>query len=399
MKQNPSVLIWEIAGKLREAGSMGTILGQVLQMLTQAAGCEESALWLLNIKDSRLHVVASVGRQDLTGASLDLDKGIPGAVTRGGKIELIADCASDPRFADIKGPIPRNVLSIPLKNQYDCLGCLQMTDRKDSDFTREDVYICSMAASLIAIALGERGASLAETDSKKVLVALRDLSCKQSTDDGALKQLNLNIYEKETLAIVGESGCGSRTLLRLLHLASDRSAVREGRFLAAGRDMLNAGAAAVDEYHRGFVGYVYPDCPLIPTMTVKENIELATKTSLEPLNAAEALFLAGIQDTAKKLPSQLSPKQRQLVGVARALAKKPDLVLAEEPGEHLSAKAASEVLTALVSGVKKLNATLVIVTHNREIAGIADRVLNLKAGRINSVLINREPKAPAELDW
>ena len=328
-----------------------------------------------------------------------VDRGIPGAVTRSGKTELISDCATDPRFKQVKGETPRNLLSLPLKTAYDCLGCLQLTDRRTSDFTREDVDICALAASLIAIALEERGVLLTPPASRKVLTALRDLSCRGAADDAPLKQLSLNIYEEEILAIVGESGCGSRTLMRLLHLTSDLSDVREGRFLAAGRDMLNAGEGEIDDYHRGFAAYIYPDCPLIPTMSVKANIELAVRQALDPLTAEEALFLTGLQETAKWMPEKLSLKQKQLVGVARALAKKPDLILAEEPGFYLGAGEAKEVLAALLSGAKKLGATLVIATHNPEIALLADRVLTLREGRIFRTFLNNHPKTPAELVW
>ena len=177
-------------------------------------------------------------------------------------------------------------------------------------------------------------------------------------DDSALRHLNLNIYEHETLAVLGESGCGSRTLLRLLHLAEGGEEVREGRFLAAGRDMLSAAEGELDDYRRGFVSYIYPDCPLVPTMTVKANIALTAKNALEPLSPEEALFLVGLKDCGRLLPEKLDPRQRQLVGVARALARKPDLILAEEPGGNLAAAAAKEVLGVLLSGAIMLAGSL-----------------------------------------
>ncbi len=400
MDQNASVLIWETVKSLQKGGSLEQAMSETLRRLTAAMGCEECALWLLNVKDSRLYVVACVGKQDLTGAFLDLDRGIPGAVTRSGKTELIADCASDPRFAQIKGGnIPRNLLVIPLKNQYECIGCLQLTERKESDFTQEDVYYCTLVASLLAIALGERGVTLRTPESRKALIALRDLTCRKSEDDSALRHLNLNIYEHETLAVLGESGCGSRTLLRLLHLAEGGEEVREGRFLAAGRDMLSAAEGELDDYRRGFVSYIYPDCPLVPTMTVKANIALTAKNALEPLSPEEALFLVGLKDCGRLLPEKLDPRQRQLVGVARALARKPDLILAEEPGGNLAAAAAKEVLGVLLSAAKQLGAAVVLTTHNPEIARTADRVLYLKGGQISEVRVNPEPAAASELEW
>ena len=399
MNQNAPVLIWEIAKKLRQNDSFGKLLCEVLYSLSRAMGCEESSLWLLNVKDSRLYVVASVGKRDLTGASLDLDRGIPGAVTRSGNMELIADCASDPRFQDIRTDIPRNLLSLPLKTQYDCLGCLQMTDRRDSDFTRDEVDLCTLAASLIALALEERGFQLTVPESRKVLAALRDISCSSLPDDAPLRQFSLNIYENEMLTVSGESGCGSRTLLRLLNMSLDRGDVREGRFLAGSRDMLNAGDDGIDEYHRGFVACVYRDCPLIAGKSIKANLELTTKKMLEPLTSEEALFLTGMQESSRRMPEELSLKEKQLIGVARALAKKPNLILAEEPGNRLPAKDAREVLSALRSGAKKLGSTLLIATHNPEIALMADRILYMKEGRISRTFINNHPKAPEELVW
>lgn len=399
MNPQHAALIWKLTRDLRSGARTEQITADALTALTEALGCEESSLWLLNVRDSRLYIVASVGSQDRLGAFLDLDQGLPGAVSRSGNPLLISDPARDPRFAGA-GRIPRNIFVIPLKTPYECLGCIQMTNKREGDFSQDDYQMGLLGASLIALALEERGLMAPPSERLNQMISLKELeipAAVQDESDAILGPLNLNIYEGEWLAVLGERGCGSRNLHQLLELAFPPEKSR-GRFTVMGRDALSFTEEERDDYRRGILGVLEAQPPLVPTMTVKGNVEIASRQVLEPMDTEAALELAGLKGMGGRLPGSLNPLEKRRVGLARLLAKKSLLILAEEPGSGLSLAEQNIYLEALRKTAKQLGASVILFTAQRQRADLADRILTMTGGRFGSLYINRHPvqTAPAE---
>lgn len=397
MNPQHAALIWKLTRDLRSQDRTERITADALTALTEALGCEESSLWLLNVRDSRLYIVASVGPQDRLGAFLDLDQGLPGAVSRSGNPLLISDPARDPRFAGAGGSrIPRNIFVIPLKTPYECVGCIQMTNKREGDFSQDDYQVGLLGASLIALALEERGLITPPSDRLNQMISLKELEVPvavQDESDAVLDPVNLNIYEGEWLAVLGEKGCGSRNLHLLLELAFPPEKSR-GRFTVMGRDAIRFTEEERDDYRRGVLGVLESQPPLVPTMTVKGNVEIAARQVLEPMDTEEALELAGLKGLGGKLPGSLSPLEKRRVGLARLLAKKSLLILAEEPGSGLSLAEQNIYLEALRKTAKQLGASVVLFTAQRQRADLADRILTMTEGRFGSLYINRHPVQP-----
>lgn len=402
MNPNHGALIWKLTRTLREPGSPEENLSRALGDICGALGFEEASLWLLNVRDSRIYIVASLGSRDRLGAYLDLDRGLPGAVTRSAQPVLIADCATDPRFAGARGEnIPRNLLLAPLKTAYDCLGCLQLSDKIGGDLNQEDYQSCLLAASLIAQSLSERGLAQPAPEKRNLLLSLQDIQMPVLPEDpfeAPLSGISLNIYEGEWLALLGERGCGSRNLMALLQLAVPPEGI-EGRIMAMGKDLLRFSPEEREEYRRGFAAFLPADCPLIPTMSLKANVELVSRRCLEPMDPEEALKLAGLEGLGGKLPRDLDALQRARVGIARALARKALLILAEEPGQGLAPQEVRSLLESLKGAAEKLGAALVMSTASEEKSRAANRVLHMQTGRPGRLSVNPRPKAPGDLIW
>ncbi len=386
-------LLWETAKILNDAASMEEALSGILEKTVRILNCEEAAVWLLNIKDSRVYIAAHVGKEDVSGSSVDLDQNIIGKVLRFGIPELIPDCSQDLRFAAIKetGQLTtRNLLCVPLKSQYECIGCLNLLNKAEG-FTQDDVEDSLLLSSLIATGLNERGFSVVPAETKKTLVSLRNV-----TKGSLVKDISLNIYEKELLAITGEDGCGKETLMRLI---GGLDVPDQGKIVSAGKEIAVLSEEELELYRRDFAGYILGESKLLDHLTVRDNIRFVSALSLDPINTDKAMNLVGLNGLGKKYPDQLTPGQRQLTAVARAFAKHPVLVIAEEPVGQLRAEEARPVLMAIRQAMEATGATVILVTHNLEIAKIADRIIKMRDGQIFSVRANHFPAAPEDLVW
>ncbi|HEY9721865.1 MAG TPA: ATP-binding cassette domain-containing protein, partial [Oscillatoriaceae cyanobacterium] len=156
---------------------------------------------------------------------------------------------------------------------------------------------------------------------------------------------------------------------------------------------------ALTAYRRDHVGFVFQFYNLIPSLTARENVELATEIAPNPMKAIEALALVGMSERLDHFPSQLSGGQQQRVAIARAVAKRPDVLLCDEPTGALDSATGLLVLETLARINRELRTTVVIITHNAAIGGLGDRVVQLADGRVAADRLNERRLAPSEISW
>jgi putative ABC transport system ATP-binding protein len=215
-------------------------------------------------------------------------------------------------------------------------------------------------------------------------------------DVHALRGVSFEIAAGEFIVLLGPSGSGKSTLLNIL---GGLDVPTSGAVRWRDHDLSHASEKELTRYRREHVGFVFQFYNLIPSLTARENVELVTDIVPAPMAPAEALALVGLAERLDHFPAQLSGGEQQRVAIARALAKRPECLLCDEPTGALDIETGRVVLGALARANRELGTTTVVITHNVAIAGMADRVLRLADGRIESEQRNAQRLAPAELHW
>jgi putative ABC transport system ATP-binding protein len=212
----------------------------------------------------------------------------------------------------------------------------------------------------------------------------------------ALTDVDLTINRGEFIVLLGPSGSGKSTLLNILG-GLDSPSSGSARF--ADQDLTQATDAQLTTYRREHVGFVLQFYNLIPSLTVRENVELVTDIAVNPMPALEALTLVGLADRVDHFPSQLSGGEQQRVAIARAIVKRPDVLLCDEPTGALDYVTGKLVLEVIANINRDLGTTAIVITHNAAIAGMADRVMYLGEGRVQRIEVNSHKLQPSELAW
>lgn len=198
----------------------------------------------------------------------------------------------------------------------------------------------------------------------------------------ALDHVNLSVQKGESVAVVGASGSGKSTLL---HIVGGVDSATEGKVFIEDKDITKLKDEEMSIFRRRKIGFVFQSYHLIPVLTVEENIQmpvLLDHRKPDKEYTEYVLEMLGLKDKRKSLPSQLSGGQQQRVAIARALANRPSILLADEPTGALDSKNGEEVMALLQKSVKELNQTLILITHNVDLAREADRVIKMVDGRI-----------------
>jgi putative ABC transport system ATP-binding protein len=212
----------------------------------------------------------------------------------------------------------------------------------------------------------------------------------------ALRGVSFEIPAGEFVVLLGPSGSGKSTLLNIL---GGLDIPTSGTVRWRDHDLSHAGEKQLTQYRREHVGFVFQFYNLIPSLTARENVELVTDIVPAPMRPADALALVGLGERLDHFPSQLSGGEQQRVAIARALAKRPECLLCDEPTGALDIETGRRVLDALARANRELGTTTVVITHNVAIAAMADRVLRLADGRIESAELNQRRLTPSELHW
>jgi len=212
----------------------------------------------------------------------------------------------------------------------------------------------------------------------------------------ALRSLDLDLYRGELLVLLGASGSGKSTLLNIL---GGLDTATSGTVLFEEHDLTRMSERELTRYRREHVGFVFQFYNLIPSLTARENVALVTDIAERPMDPDEALALVGLSERLDHFPAQLSGGEQQRIAIARAIAKRPDVLLCDEPTGALDAETGRLVLSVIDRVNRELGTTTALITHNAPIAAMAHRVCRMTSGRITEEKVNARRARPEELTW
>jgi ABC-type lipoprotein export system ATPase subunit len=293
-----------------------------------------------------------------------------------------------------------SLICVPLINNKEVIGCLEIINKKDGTFfTEEDVVMCEHLTNLSSITMDDKGFFNLPEEPKDVIISIRDL--KKDYENGesklhVLKGLNLDIYKNEFLVILGESGCGKSTLMNII---GGMDTLTSGHVTVEGRDISHLSEHDLTVYRREYLGFVFQSYNLMPNLTALENIRYIAELVDHPMRPEDAIAKVNLTAKADFYPGQMSGGQQQRVSIARAIVKNPRLILADEPTAALDYQTSIEVLSVIEDVVKTNGTTIVMITHNTQIAKMADRVVTLRNGVVANIKRNLEPVSATDLVW
>lgn len=212
----------------------------------------------------------------------------------------------------------------------------------------------------------------------------------------AVDGIDFTVEKGEFALIIGASGAGKTTVLNIL---CGMDTATSGAVFVDGEDIAQWNAKQLTRYRRDDIGFVFQFYNLVPNLTAVENVELALQICKNPLDAEEVLREVGLGDRLNNFPAQLSGGEQQRVSIARALAKNPKLLLCDEPTGALDYQTGKSILKLLQDTCRKKGKTVVVITHNLAIAPMADRVIEIKNGKVSRITKNEKPAPVENIEW
>ena len=212
----------------------------------------------------------------------------------------------------------------------------------------------------------------------------------------ALDGVSFSIDKGELVCILGASGAGKTTCLNLL---GGMDTATSGSIKVDNKEITTLNSKQLIEYRRLDIGFVFQFYNLVQNLTALENVELAVQLCKDHLDPKTMLEKVGLGDRLNNFPSQLSGGEQQRVSIARAIAKKPKLLLCDEPTGALDYKTGKQILKLLEETCRKENMTVIIITHNTLIAPMADKIIKFRNGQVEDVIINKNPTPVEEIEW
>lgn len=215
-------------------------------------------------------------------------------------------------------------------------------------------------------------------------------------DIEALHDASFSVQKGELVVVVGESGAGKTTLLNIL---GGMDTLTSGKVVLDGKEISALSQKELTKYRRYDIGFVFQFYNLVQNLTALENVSLATQICKDPLDSAETLKAVGLEHRMNNFPGQLSGGEQQRVAIARALAKNPKLLLCDEPTGALDYNTGKAILKLLQDQARTTGMTVIIITHNKALTPMADRVISVKNGSVTNVVTNDHPTPIEEIEW
>ena len=393
--------IGSIYSAIRNAKTLEDAVHNGLDVVINEMGADSAAVWYSGYDTApQLLPYYWVCPLDITAKAYNVGEGIVGRVYRSSQAErFLTYKPGDDRITDeiFDGMKISSILCSTVGLSDQITGCIQIF-KNEGSFTEEEADTFDIMTDMIALTIKENVQIEVPRRNTEVLISANNITKEYrngSITSQVLKGVNLDIYKGEFLVVLGESGCGKSTLLNIL---SGLDNATGGSFSFMGTDMTNATEEELTEYRKKNIGFIFQGYNLMNNLTAKQNLDLIAELVEDPMSSVEALKAVKLEDKLSNYPSELSGGQQQRVSIARALVKKPILIFADEPTAALDYQTSIDVLSVLEDVISK-GTTLVMVTHNEEIARMADRVVRIRDGKVYEVTVNRERASALELVW
>lgn len=386
---------------LRDANQLEEALSSCLDLFCRGTGSPKGTIWMLDDQSNRTVAITVSGTDDATGESAGPGEGLVGRVITSGETEMLkASEVQNLKLAGVDAPAisNKNLLCVPIKTPKNTLGCLLLTG-KETPYSEDEKTSCEQCCAILALDIEDKGFTFRPFEDREPVVNLRGIIKEFMNGDEVrriLKGVDLDVYPGELMVVLGESGCGKSTLLNII---GGMDMMTEGSLIVEGKDMSRPTEDELTEYRREYIGFIFQAYNLMPNLSAYENIEFIGEIANDPMDSAEALRMVGLEDKANSMPSALSGGQMQRVSIARALVKNPKIILADEPTAALDYDTSIKVLKVIEDIVRERNTTVLMVTHNPEIAKMANRVVKLRDGKISSIRVNMHPLHAMDLVW
>ncbi|QII82248.1 ABC transporter ATP-binding protein [Jeotgalibaca arthritidis] len=230
-------------------------------------------------------------------------------------------------------------------------------------------------------------------------VSLKNISKYYQMGDNKIvanDNINFDIEKGEFVVILGPSGAGKSTVLNIL---GGMDMASEGEIIIGGTNIADYTEKELTTYRRLDVGFIFQFYNLVPNLTAKENVELASQISGKALDAEMVLNAVGLEQRMDNFPAQLSGGEQQRVAIARAIAKQPKLLLCDEPTGALDYETGKQILSLLQDTCRNTGTTVIVITHNQAIAPMADRIIEINNAKVRAIRQNPQPKDVSEIEW
>ncbi len=391
-------LISQIQSTIGKSESYYDAIQNGIKIVVDNSCADYAVVW--REEEGVLHPYYWLSPLDLTSISLSASQGVVSEALKENKTIALLDFEKDaPEEAKnkLKGLKIQSLAIAPFNFSSKDKGVIFYVGSK-SKFVADDVNVFEILSMLTEMTIEESKHSFRPWKKKKSVMRCKSIFKSYKSGDivtEVLKGINFDVFEGEFLCLLGESGCGKSTFLNII---GGLERLDSGSFEFLGEEYQDASEDDLTEYRRKNIGFVFQTYNLMPNLTCKQNLDLIGEMVSDPMDSKEALEIVGLADKVNSYPSQLSGGQQQRVSIARALIKKPKLIMADEPTAALDYKTSIEVLQVM-SKVIKSGATLIMVTHNEEITKMADRVVRFRNGKVYEVTVNRNPKDASELVW
>jgi ABC-type lipoprotein export system ATPase subunit len=387
---------------ISRAETLDEALQEGLKAILGTLKAESGAIWYEDHATDTVRPFFWIGSSDLTSCAHAIGDGVVGRVCRDQAAErfFIFSQQDDPATAqDYAHTQVKSMICVPFSSGDNLRGCIQFINKADGGYyTPEEADVAEMMAMLASMALEDNENLLPAWQPGHPILQVRGVT--RDFQNGevltrVLRGVNLDVYEGEFLVLLGESGCGKSTLLNIL---GGMDKPTSGSVTFYGEELATASQKKLTAYRRDNIGFIFQSYNLMPNLNARQNLELIASLVPDPMSADEALEIVGLAERKNNYPSQMSGGQQQRVSIARALMKRPRIIMADEPTAALDYTTSIEVLQVMEQIIAQ-GTTMIMVTHNEEICRMADRVVRMRGGQVHEVLINRRKAHATDLVW